>query len=129
MAKIVKENEDALVCDFMQYYNISDWRSYSPFFIATLASGLPEDSRVMKILSGIKYPIDTMLLAVIADNLSLLWWAKTVDGQRNQNRPKSFVEILNGKDKKDEAKDIITFNTPEDFEKYRAELVERKENG
>ncbi len=129
LAKIIKENEDDLVCDLMQYYHISNWRSYSPFFISTLTFGLPEESRIMKALSGMKYSIDRMLIAVIADKLSLLWWAKTVDGQKNQNRPKSFVDILIGNVKKEESKDIITFNTPEEFEAYRAELVERKKNG
>ena len=129
LAKIIKENEDDLVCDLMQYYHISNWRSYSPFFISTLMFGLPEESRIMKTLSGMKYSIDRMLIAVIADKLSLLWWAKTVDGQKNQNRPKSFVDILIGNVKKEESKDIITFNTPEEFEAYRAELVERKKNG
>ena len=129
LAKIIKENEDDLVCDLMQYYHISNWRSYSPFFISTLTFGLPEESRIMKTLSGMKYSIDRMLIAVIADKLSLLWWAKTVDGQKNQNRPKSFVDILIGNVKKEESKDIITFNTPEEFEAYRAELVERKKNG
>lgn len=129
LAKIIKENEDDLVCDLMQYYHISNWRSYSPFFISTLTFGLPDESRIMKALSGMKYSIDRMLIAVIADKLSLLWWAKTVDGQKNQNRPKSFVDILIGNVKKEESKDIITFNTPEEFEAYRAELVERKKNG
>ena len=129
LAKIIKENEDDLVCDLMQYYHISNWRSYSPFFISTLTFGLPEESRIMKALSGMKCAIDRMLIAVIADKLSLLWWAKTVDGQKNQNRPKSFVDILIGNVKKEESKDIITFNTPEEFEAYRAELVERKKNG
>ena len=129
LAKIIKENEDDLVCDLMQYYHISNWRSYSPFFISTLTFGLPEESRIMKAVSGMKYSIDRMLIAVIADKLSLLWWAKTVDGQKNQNRPKSFVDILIGNVKKEESKDIITFNTPEEFEAYRAELVERKKNG
>lgn len=129
LAKIIKENEDDLVCDLMQYYHISNWRSYSPFFISTLTFGLPEESRIMKALSGMKYSIDRMLIAVIADKLSLLWWAKTVDGQKNQNRPKSFVDILIGNVKKEESKDIITFNTPEEFEAYRVELVERKKNG
>ena len=119
LAKIIKENEDDLVCDLMQYYHISNWCSYSPFFISTLTFGLPEESRIMKALSGMKYSIDRMLIAVIADKLSLLWWAKTVDGQKNQNRPKSFVDILIGNVKKEESKDIITFNTPEEFEAYR----------
>ena len=129
LVNILKENEDAFVCDLAQYYNIYDWHSYSPFFVATLASGLPYESRTMQILSGTKYKIDTMLLAVIADKLSLLWWAETVDAQKNQNRPKSFVDILIGNDKKDGAKDIVTFNTPEEFDAYRAKLVERKKNG
>ena len=129
LAKNLKENEDAFVCDLAQYYNIYDWRSYSPFFVATLACGLPQDSRTIQALSGMKYTMDTMFLAVIADKLSLLWWAETVDGQRNQNRPKSFVEILNGNGKKDEPKDIVAFNTPEEFEAYRKALVERKRNG
>ena len=49
----------------------------------------------------------------------MLLWAKTKDAQRGSNRPKSLLaELENPKEK-----DFKVFNTIEDFERKRAELI------
>ena len=45
-------------------------------------------------LSGAKLTLEQILLARISDELALIFWTKTKDGQRNINRPKSVLESL-----------------------------------
>lgn len=111
-------------CDLAQYYQVHDWHEYPAAHIATLACGLPRDSRVVKAINGIKYDTEELLMASAVDRLSLLWWSKTKDGQNNINRPKMFINTLL---EKEEKTDIIqSFKTGEDFEKARNEIIKRK---
>ena len=94
-------------------YHIYDIGSLPVETIAILASGLGENSRSIRKLSGSKVPLNTLLLAHIADRLGLLVWQNTKDGRKNRNRPKSFVDAIFGNGKtvyKGEA-----FNSPDDF--------------
>ena len=63
---------------------------------------------------------EEMLLAIIADKLSMLVWMKSEDGRRNTNRPKSIYESITGKAVQDE---LEAFDTPEEFEAERARLL------
>ncbi|WYJ90905.1 hypothetical protein A5888_002673 [Enterococcus sp. 9E7_DIV0242] len=67
-------------------------------------------------------PLETTLLAGIADRLSVLVWSETKDGQRGKNKPKFILDSLSGKPpvKKEE----IVFNSSEEFEKTRRKLLE-----
>jgi len=91
---MIATSEDALICDLAQYYNIYDYTDYNVALIATLACGLPADSRLMKTLSKQKLTIEQTLLSLIVDRLSWLVWAKTKDGQKGRNKPESIYEIL-----------------------------------
>lgn len=64
-------------------------------------------------LSGSKLTLIQTLLARIVDELSFQSWAKTKDGQKNRNRPKSVLKALT-EDKEDE---IVSFVSAEDFNK------------
>lgn len=65
--------------------------------------------------SGLGVPIETLLLACIVDKLNILIWQNTRDGSKGRNRPKSFAEVLLGRDKKKD-ENIVAFDTAEDFE-------------
>lgn len=106
---------DALECDLAQYYQIHDLHGYSVAHVATLACGLPSDSRVIRLINEQKYPVNTLLLASAVDRLGLLWWSKTEDGQNNINRPKRFIDVLMGIE--DNSKDLLTFKSGADFKK------------
>lgn len=77
-----------------EYYGIYNYRDFKPLYIATLMIGLSADSRLKTEISGSKIPLSTMLNALIADRLGLIFWAQTEDGQKNRNRPASIVESL-----------------------------------
>lgn len=110
---------DELTCDMAQYYHIIDYRGLPVKTLAALACGLPEDSRVMRKLSGAKTTPLLTLLAAIADRLGLLVWFQTKDGQKGRNRPKSILsELMKETEEKPQS-----FETPEDFEAERARIL------
>ncbi|MDD7432145.1 MAG: DUF5361 domain-containing protein [Clostridiales bacterium] len=63
-------------------------------------------------LSGVKAGPEILLLAVIADNLNLLIWSMSKNGQKNIKRPTSIFTKLAGLDKQSE---IMGFTSGEDF--------------
>lgn len=68
-----------------------DWRGLPLLLAATLASGLPEDSRCKRRRSGAKVPTETLLLATIADSLALLLWRYAAQGTP---KPESILDTL-----------------------------------
>lgn len=112
---MIAEDPDALVCDFAETYHVLDYRSLPARLAATLAAGLPDDSRSKKRLSDTSCSIETLLLALIADRLSYLVWFQTEDARKNRNRPNSIYESLVGKAEQ-KTGDIISFETREEFE-------------
>ena len=119
---MIKEDEDALICDFAETYQIYDYRQLPLTRVAVYAMGLRENSRIKMKLSNQRMPIENFLLAGILDRLSFLVWAKTEDGQKGINRPAMILDSLVSKENKDS--DVIIFNSGEDFEAERQKLIE-----
>ena len=105
-------DEDALICDFAETYHIFDIYSMPMLYVATLAIGLRDNSRIKMAFNGLKVEPQTLLLAHIADNTAINTWFKTKDAETGQNRPKSIVRALCDKDKTEESP---TFETGDDF--------------
>lgn len=119
---MIRLDEDALICDLAQYYQIYDYRQLPPKLVAVFAYGLPNNSRIKLIASGLKLPFETMLLAHLVDLNALLWWAQTEDGPKGLNRPKSIYNLLiNG----EEEAEIVGFETGEEFEAARQKIIEK----
>lgn len=70
-------------------------------------------------------PVETLILAGLSDKVSLLLWAKTEDGQKGRNRPAMILDALNPISEK--PKDALVFNSGEDFERVRKELISQVE--
>jgi hypothetical protein len=128
LAAMLERSEDSLICDLAETYHIYDMRSFRASYIATLAAGLREDSRIMMLFSGNKIRPSLLLQAASLDKLALLWWAETKDGQKNRNRPESVVESLTKENKQTEEPPIV-FESAEDFNKTREEMIRRINNG
>ena len=92
--------------------------------VAVFSSGLKEDSRIKMKLSGQTVPSETLLLASMVDKLNTLVWFKTKDGQKGKNMPPSIVSILTGQEKSDVNKDMVVFNSGEDFINRRKMLLQ-----
>lgn len=94
LSTMIETDEDALICDFAETYNILDYRALPLNLAATLAVGLRADSRIMLKITGQKIDYNTVLSAAILDRLSFLAWTKTKDAEAGRNRPESVVSKL-----------------------------------
>lgn len=94
-------DEDALRCDFAQVYQIHDYRRLPLRTAAVFAQGLPEDSRIMRALSGTKTDLKTALLARIADEAAMIRWLISEDGHNGRNRPHLISQLLLGGEKEE----------------------------
>ena len=121
---MIKVDEDALICDLAETYQIYDYKQLPPKMVAVFSYGLKDDSRIKMKLSGQTVPSDTLLLASMVDKLNTLVWFKTKDGQKGKNMPPSIVSVLTGKDKTDNNKDVVVFNSGEDFVNRRKMLLQ-----
>src|SRR5690625_240859 len=120
---MIKLDEDALICDLAETYQIYDYRQLPASKVAVFAYGLRDDSRIKMRLSGQTIALDTLLLAGISDRLSTLVWFQTEDGQKGKNKPISMVELLLNKNNDKEKDEIVAYETGKDFEKARKKLL------
>lgn len=119
---MIKTDEEALICDLAETYQIYDYRQLPTTRVAVFACGLRDDSRIKMKLSGQLVPIDTLLLAGISDKLSTLVWFQTEDGQKGKNRPTSLINLLTSS-KEESKKDVVVFDSGEDFVNTRNQLM------
>lgn len=121
---MISLDEDALVCDLAETYQIYDYKQLPLNQVAVFAYGLRDDSRIKQIMSDQIVSLEITLLANIVDRLSISLWLQTKDGQKGVNRPTSIAEMLtkNNKEERDE-RDYLVFESGEDFENYRKALL------
>ena len=108
-------DEDAVICDFAETYGVYNLRALPLRYAATLAFGLRQNSRIKTILAGMRVPLETLLYAIIADNLRLLVWQNTADGHKGNNPPRSIAALLNSANEKQETEDVPGFDSGADF--------------
>lgn len=123
---MIAADEAALRCDFLETYHIMDYRALPARQAALFACGLGPGSRIAQKLSGSSTALDTMLLAVIADAVRLLVWQNTKDGMDGRNQPWSITERLTGGGKQRES---LGFDSPEDFDAWRDQMIGGNKNG
>ena len=119
LTRMIGVDEDALVCDLAETYQIYDYRQLPPTKVAVLSLGLRNDSRIKMKLSGQTVTLETMLMASIADRLSMLVWFQTKDGQKGRNRPTMLTNLLTNTKQEN---DVEAFHSGEEFEKARKRL-------
>ena len=107
------EGKDKLICDFAQYYHVLDWRSLPVRLAATLAAGLPPDSRCMMHLAGQKLPEKTLMDAAAVDALHRIEWR--LIGCPGSRPPDSILAALTDPDTGGTG-NVQSFDSPEDFE-------------
>lgn len=121
LASMINLDEDALICDFAETYQIYDYRSLPVKLAATLAAGLRDDSRILMHASGVSVSPNTVLLAHIADRVEAFRYGWTRDAADGVNQPVSIVSmLLDGKGKGSSG--AIGYNTPEEFEAALARI-------
>lgn len=121
---MINLDEDALVCDLAETYQIYDYKQLPLNQVAVFAYGLRDDSRIKQMISDQIVPLEITLLANIVDRLSISLWLQTKDGQKGVNRPTSIAEMLTKKNKEEsDERDYLVFESGEDFENYRKALL------
>lgn len=106
-------DEDALMCDMAETYHIYNMEQLPPEYVAVLAYGLRENSRIKMLASGLRVSLDTLLLAHIVDNTAINYYAKTKDAKTGHNKPKSMVKAFT--QNLDESKHAKQFMSGHDF--------------
>lgn len=117
---MIATDEDALICDLAEIYQIYDYRALPPKTVATLCFGLSPDSRIKSKQAGLTVPLSTFLLAQEVDLLSMLVWFNTKDAEKGKNRPKPISDQFL---RKQDIPDSGQFRSPDDFEAFRAQLL------
>jgi hypothetical protein len=113
-------DKDALICDLAETYKVFNYQGLPVSLLATLASGLRDNSRIKQKMSGMQVGQDTLLLAMTVDALNMLVWMKTKDAQHKRNAPKSITKKLMRQSEHTDKEPIAAFNTSAEFEKALA---------
>ncbi|MFR6673110.1 MAG: DUF5361 domain-containing protein [Enterococcus avium] len=124
---MIKLDEDALICDLAETYQIYDYRQLPLLKVAVFSCGLSENSRIKMRMSNQIIPMETLLLAGLSDKISVLLWTKTKDGQKGRNRPPMILDTFN--QNKTKQRETVVFNSGEDFEERRKELLKQAASG
>lgn len=124
---MIKLDEDALICDLAEVYNIFDYKQLPAYRVAVFSLGLSDSSRIKLKLTDRTVDFETMLLAGLFDKVSMLFWSKTKDAEKNKNRPASVVEMLNGK--QTNTKEVVSFESGKEFETERLRLINQAKGG
>ena len=124
---MIKLDEDALICDLAEVYNIFDYKQLPAYRVAVFSLGLSDSSRIKLKLTDRTVDFETMLLAGIFDKVSMLFWSKTKDAEKNKNRPTSVVEMLNGK--QTNTKEVVSFESGKEFEAERQRIINQAKGG
>lgn len=79
LAGMLALDEDAVICDFAETYHVLDVWALPVPLMAALASGLREDSRIKLKMAGIEPIPAQMILAKVADEVTLFRWGFMAD--------------------------------------------------
>ena len=122
---MMKVDRYALECDLAETYHIFDIYELPLRKVALFSYGLRDNSRIKLKMNEMNYSFETILLAGITDKLSYLLWSRSDDATKGINKPDSILSKLLGVES-DTQKDYMTFNTGEDFEKMRIEILNKE---
>ncbi len=120
---MIAVDEGALKCDLAETYRIYDYKSLPASLVATFSVGLRDDSRIKMKMSGAKAPLNTLILALLADRIGNLIWGLSEDGRNGVNQPPQLIDIICGTEKEDKS-DVVVFDSPEAYEQARKKLIE-----
>ena len=125
LGHMIAVDEDALICDLMETYHVDCMDSYKASFIATLAVGLRDDSRIKKKLSENKLTLEQSLMALLVDAVRINNWLHTKDAPKKRNMPPSIYKQLMGLEKpKETTYELRHFDSIEEFQEWHRRRME-----
>ena len=113
-------DKSALICDLAETYGVLDYKALPVELLATLCAGLRDNSRIKMRAGGLSASPLELMVAHAADNLSLLRWGFTEDGQKGKNHPLLFTELIGGESQRDTNRG---YATGAEFDAARAALI------
>ncbi|MDT3393469.1 MAG: DUF5361 domain-containing protein [Bacillota bacterium] len=120
---MIKLDEDALISDLAETYQIYDYQQLPLTTVAAFSCNLRNDSRIKLKMNQQAVPINTQVLMGILDAVNLLLWSRSKDAERGAKRPQSILDAVMGNQKKQVADSAVTFDSGEDFERIRNRLI------
>ena len=117
---MIAADDAALRCDLMETYHIPDYRALPARQAALFSCGLRDNSRIKMAMAGAPAPMEVLLLARISDALRVLIWQNTQDGLDGINPPESILDAIL---RKDEPRETMGFDTPEEFDAWSASMM------
>lgn len=111
---MIRDDEDALICDFAETYHIYDYRSLPLRLVATLAAGLRDTSRIAMNTTEAKASTTNTILAIIADHLGAV---RHMLGDKSELH--SVTNALYGIDEEDRKETkLMGFKTGAEFDAW-----------
>ena len=116
---MINFDEDALICDLAETYQIYDYRSLPLKTVATLSAGLRDDSRIKMAAADMTVRQETLLLAAIADRVEAFRYGFSSDAEKGINQPLSLVDVILGRETETKTSKggVVGFGSVEEFEK------------
>lgn len=115
---MLRASEQDLICDLAETYHIFDYRSLPVSLVATLATGLRDDSRIKLLMSGEKYPRELITSAIIADRITSLQYQ--LFGMKN---PKFLCDLLFPDEEVEKKEQAEVFSSGEEFDAAYQRIV------
>lgn len=110
-------DKDAVVCDFAEVYGVLDFDGLPVGIAATLAAGLPADSRICMKMCGFNKIPESFALVEIADSLNVITHFLLGDKRQIQ----LLSTYMSGKQKTQSA----GYDTPEAYREARQKILDR----
>ena len=121
---MIRFDEDALICDLAETYQIFDYRSLPLRLVATLSAGLRENSRIKLKASGSPASQETVLLAMIADRVEAFRYGFSEDASKGRNKPPSILGLLLGEEENtNQNKSVVAFDSGKAFDEAWAKII------
>lgn len=120
-------DEEAVLCDFAETYHIYDIWAHPCEYVAMLAAGLRDNSRIKIKQSGLRISPELFALGAAVDRLTTLVWFKTEDGHKGVNRPASVLKMLSGERTTERGNGSRGYASGEDFRRAWNRLTGKEE--
>ena len=112
---MLASSRDELICDMAETYRIYDIKALPVSLLATLASGLRENSRTVLKMNGMKEVPLFLMVAHIADDLKMFDYSFSDDAKHHRNKPKLFTDEIFSRE---EPKKTDGFDSGNDFDDW-----------
>lgn len=120
LAGMIALDRNALICDLAETYQVYDYRSLPVQLVATLCSGLREDSRIRMKQRGEKIRLTDRLLVCLYDAYQNFLWARYGEGEPPESIYDCLVERTQ---KKENPSGVRSFDSPEAYEEVRKRII------